>query len=137
MSVGCANSRGKLAGWRVRASKLDRFVQLAALGTAGAVHVGVVGVNQTAFLAAENPVLTLAGPEAPPPHLAIDGQRHQAAQQQRHVTEDKRLGRHSVVARTLLVGASICHSKMSVATVSRDVLPTGANFIPATVFIAS
>ena len=41
--------------------KLNRLVGLAALGTAGAIHVRIVGINEAAFLAADNPVFTRAG----------------------------------------------------------------------------
>src|SRR5579862_8839923 len=51
--------------------KLNRLVQFAALGTARAVHIRVVGVNITAVGTAENPVLGVRWPEAAPAHLGI------------------------------------------------------------------
>jgi hypothetical protein len=44
-------------------SQVNRLIGFAALGTAGAIHVGIVGINKAAFLAAKNPVFTRAKTE--------------------------------------------------------------------------
>jgi len=57
-SIGVAN--------RIRVLEFKRFVQFAALRTTGAIHIGVVGINEAAFIAAENAVVTFGGTKAAP-----------------------------------------------------------------------
>src|SRR5207247_1061646 len=52
--------------------ELDRLVQRAALGAARSIHVGVVGVNESAFVTTKDMILARGRAEALLPSLVID-----------------------------------------------------------------
>jgi hypothetical protein len=73
-------------------SKLDGFVHATALGAAGTVHIRVIGINQTAFAAAENPVFWMRGTKAAAPEFGknahgAEGSKCQCDVQHKHMRD--------------------------------------------------
>src|SRR6185369_5381625 len=74
--------------------KLDRLVEGAALGTAGAIHVGIVGIDEATFSTTKDVVLAGDGAEAFLAALVIDSNERKRRQEKRHVTNEKFIDAH-------------------------------------------
>src|ERR1035441_5129071 len=106
---------------RVGFLKLNRLVELAALGAAGAVHVGVVGIDQAAFAAPEHAVFRVRRAETPPPEFRKNPHRAQRAQRQRHINHQQIRDVHGAL---VAVTGTVCQVKIISPNISRG---AGAN----------
>jgi hypothetical protein len=82
------------SGKHAAKSKRHRLIELAALQTAGTVHVRVVSVDEAAFRAPENAVFRMRRAEPAAAHFGINPQDAERAQQARHINEDEPGGGH-------------------------------------------
>jgi hypothetical protein len=55
------------------------FIQLAALRTAGAIHVGVIGIDEATLIAAEDAILGMRRAKVASPHFGINSHHAQYA----------------------------------------------------------
>ena len=74
--------------------KLNRFIEGAALRTTGAIHIGIVRVNETAFLTAKDVVGAGGRTEAFLPALVINADATKAAEEYNYITGEKRGNGH-------------------------------------------
>ena len=72
----------------IRHLELDGFIGLSALGAAGHIHIGLVGVDVAAFLTTEDAVLAWSGLKAAAAEFLIDAGGGEAPERQRHIGYD-------------------------------------------------
>ena len=88
---------GRLSGQAATTdSELEGFVQLPALRAAGAVHVGVVGIDEVAVLAAEDAVFAGSRLETAAALFHIERHGGQRPQERGHVGENEQVSAHGV-----------------------------------------
>src|SRR5439155_22521898 len=100
-----------------------------ALRTARAIHISVVGVNERAFLAAENVVLTGCWFEPFAAKLVINSHATQRRKEDEHVEQKQLVRGHGggLAAGLVLAGiSSVIHRKMIMPHVSSNELPVKA-----------
>jgi hypothetical protein len=79
--------------------KRHRFVQFAALQTAGTVHVRVISIDKAAFCAAKHAVLGMRRAEPAAAHFGINPQAAERAEQAGHIKDDEPGGGHVTALR--------------------------------------
>ncbi len=111
-------------------SKLDRFVQLPALGTAGAIHIRIIRVNVTAFRAAINRILAGRGFESPLTQLCVNHNSRQRTERGEKISQDesrnghfKAASRKYSSAATAAIQKSLCRASGPVPAGCRDPVP--------------
>ncbi len=89
--------------------ELNCLIELTALRTARAIHIGVIGIDESALLTAKNVVFRFFRPELSPTHFCLNREQREATKKQHRITEQNFIGTHVDYSNseTTLVGAGV------------------------------